>query len=282
VKITRVRAMEILDSRGNPTLEARVELDCGTVSAAQVPSGKSTGKHEAHELRDGDPARFHGRGVANGVINVESVLGPAVKGINANDQARLDRILIETDGSENKSRLGANAILAVSCAAARAAADAQETPLWKHLASVFSTTPRMPVPMVNILSGGHHAIGRRHAEFQDFLVIPRDYADLPAALETIVSVHRQTHELLVKRGFAINGVADEGGWGPDLPTNEAGISLVREAIEECGAQMDIALDVAATHFFRNGQYTLDDEARTSALNDRPFHTLDRKVWSCFH
>jgi len=250
MKIARVRALEILDSRGNPTLEARVELESGVVGIAQVPSGKSTGKHEAHELRDHDPARFGGLGVLKAAGKAENILGPAVLGLDAEDQARVDARLIEIDGTEDKSRLGANAILAISCATARAAANAKQAPLWKHLAATAGTRPGMPVPMVNIISGGHHAIGARHANFQDFMVIPRGYADLSAALEAVVRVHTQTHKALLTEGFAINGVADEGGWGPDLPGNEAGLAILRQSIDDAGAQMDIALDIAATHFFR--------------------------------
>jgi len=263
MKIGRVRALEILDSRGNPTLQARVELHSGAVGTAQVPSGKSTGKHEAHELRDRDPARFHSMGVASAVANVEKVLGPAVTDLDAGHQSLIDARLIETDGTVNKSRLGANAVLAISCAVARAAAAAKAIPLWTHLVNTFGTKPELPVPMVNILSGGHHAVGGRHAEFQDFMVIPRAYPDLLSALEAVVKVHRQAHQLLLKSGYVINGVADEGGWGPDLPSNELGISLLREAVEECGTHMDIALDVAASHFSDHGLYRLDGGTRTS-------------------
>jgi enolase len=267
MRIARVRALEILDSRGHPALEACLELESGAVGTAQVPSGKSTGKHEAHELRDYREARFGGRGVATAVRNVETILGPAVAGFDAADQARVDARLIEIDGSEGKSRLGANAVLAVSCAAARAAAHSQSIPLWKHLARISGTRPKIPVPMVNIISGGHHAVGSRHAEFQDFLVIPRGYPGLSSALEAVVRVHQQTHKVLLARGFALNGVADEGGWGPDLPSNELGIALLRKAIGDTGAQMDIALDVAATHFLREGAeagYALEGRARSSA------------------
>jgi enolase len=250
MKIARIRALEILDSRGNPTLEVRVELRSGAAGIAQVPSGKSTGKHEAHELRDHDSARFQGLGVLKAVGNAENVLGPAVLGLDAEDQTGVDARLIETDGTENKSRLGANAILAISCATARAAAHAKRTPLWKHLAASAGTQPRIPAPMVNIISGGHHAVGAQHADFQDFMVIPRGYTELSAALEAVIRVHSQTHRTLLAQGFAVNGVADEGGWGPDLATNEAGLAILRQAIEDAGTQMEIALDIAATHFFR--------------------------------
>jgi len=253
VKIERVRAIEILDSRGNPTVQAQVKLANGTVASAQVPSGASTGSHEAVELRDGDARRYAGKGVRKAVENVNEILGPAVAGLDAADQETVDRRLIEVDGSEGKRRLGANAILAVSCAVARAGAAAPQIPLWRHLASGRATS--IPVPMVNIISGGLHAGG--NIEFQDFLVIPRGYPDLASALEAIGSVHRATGQLLRERGFTLTGVADEGGWGPKLGSNEAGVALLREAIERAGATMDIALDVASTHFFEDGVYRFE-------------------------
>ncbi len=248
MKITGVHALEILDSRGNPTLEATVLLQSGAIGTAQVPSGKSTGKHEAHELRDGDSARFNGKGVLKAVANIENTLGPAVVGFDAADQPRIDARLIEIDGTGNKRRLGANAILAISCAVARAAAQARHIPLWKHLSGLKAgARPSMPVPMINIISGGHHALGEHRAEFQDFMVIPRGYPDLSSALEAVVRVHGE-----VRQAFTLDGVADEGGWGPDLENNEAGVAALRTAIERAGATMDIALDVAASHFAVDG------------------------------
>jgi len=266
VKIERVRAIEILDSRGNPTVQAQVKLANGTVASAQVPSGASTGSHEAVELRDGDAGRYACKGVRKAVENVTEILGPAVAGLDAADQEKVDRRLIEVDGSEGKRRLGANAVLAVSCAVARAEAVAQGIPLWRHLAGGRATS--IPVPMVNIISGGLHAGG--NIEFQDFLVIPRGYPDFASALEAIVSVHRTTGQLLRERGFTLTGVADEGGWGPKLGSNEAGAALLREAIERAGATMDIALDVASTHFFEDGVYrfegrTFDSRQMAEAL-----------------
>jgi enolase len=255
VKIERVRAIEVLDSRGNPTVAAQVKLVDGTVAAAQVPSGASTGSHEAVELRDGDPARYAGKGVGKAVANVNEILSPAVAGLDSDDQETIDGRLIEVDGSEGKRRLGANAVLAVSCAVARAGAEAREIPLWRHLANGRAAS--MPVPMVNIISGGLHAGG--NIEFQDFLVIPRGYPDFASSLEAIVSVHRATGKLLRERGFTLTGVADEGGWGPRLGSNEAGAALLREAIESTGATMDIALDVASTHFFHDGVYRFESK-----------------------
>jgi len=263
MKIQSVRALEILDSRGNPTVQAEVRLSNGIVACAQVPSGASTGRHEARELRDGG-VRFGGRGVLQAVRNVEQVLGPAVSGFEASDQTALDRRLIETDGTEDKSRLGANAILAVSCAVARAAAQSRGVPLWQHLSEMAADPQRrLPVPMINIISGGLHA--GRNLEFQDFLVIPRGYADLSAALEATVRVHRETGRLLAERGYVLTGVADEGGWGPRLESNEHAVAVLREAIGAAGAIMDIALDVASTHFFEDGLYRLEDR-RLSATD----------------
>jgi len=265
MKIQGVRALEILDSRGNPTVQAEVRLSGGVVAIAQVPSGASTGRHEALELRDtANRARFRGKGVLQALQNVEQALGPAVFGLPADDQAALDRRMIGLDVTPDKSRLGANAILAISCAAARAAALARDIPLWKHLSEMStSPAPRMPNPMINIISGGLHA--GRNLEFQDFLAIPRGYPDLISALEATVRVHRETERILKKRGYLMTGVADEGGWGPHLESNERAVAVLREAIEAAGASMDIALDVASTHFYADGVYTVANQ-RLSATD----------------
>ncbi|MDE3195498.1 MAG: phosphopyruvate hydratase [Acidobacteriota bacterium] len=262
MKIRRVRALEVLDSRGNPTVEAEVLLEGGIRATAQAPSGASTGTHEAVELRDGDEGRFAGKGVLRAVRNAGEVLGPAVAGMDAERQQEVDARLIATDGASDKSRLGANAILAISCAAARAASMAKGVPLWRHLAEVFGTAARMPVPMINVISGGLHA--GRQLEFQDFLVIPRDAGDMMSGLEATVRVHRMTARILKDRGYLLTGVADEGGWGPRLESNEMAASILREAIEEAGARMDIALDVAATHFFENGRYRVGGSEMSAA------------------
>ena len=257
VTIRAVRALEILDSRGNPTLSATVELSTGERATAHVPSGASTGTHEALELRDGDPARYQGRGVLQAVRNVNQVLGPAVIGSDPADQESIDRKLIAVDGTARKTNLGANAILGVSCAVARAAALARQLPLWKHLAG--KRDARLPVPMVNILSGGLHA--GRNFEFQDFLVMPEQAAPLSATLERIVSVHRHARRVLEERGCLLTGVADEGGWGPRLPSNETALAVLTEAIARAGGGMRIAIDAAATHFFHGGVYELASEQR---------------------
>ncbi|MBZ5596475.1 MAG: phosphopyruvate hydratase [Acidobacteriia bacterium] len=257
-----IRALEILDSRGNPTLMVEVELSDATVAFAKVPSGASTGSHEAIELRDAEPARYAGKGVRKAVENVARVLVPALRGADAQDQRALDRRMIELDGTPDKSRLGANAILGVSCAVARAVARSHQIPLWRYLAGDRRAV--LPVPMVNILSGGLHA--GRNFEFQDFLAVPLGFAKYAEALEAVVAVHRAARAVLEERGYLITGVADEGGWGPHLPANETALEVMLEAIHRAGRPMAIAIDVAASHFFHNGKYELRTEGRSLDSN----------------
>lgn len=256
-KIQALQAREILDSRGNPTVSVRVDLHGGASGCAQVPSGASTGRHEAVELRDGDPGRYAGKGVLRAVRNVEQLIGPAVIGEELHDQSDLDQRMITLDGTPDKSNLGANAMLGVSCAYARAMSVAEGKPLWASLRA--GAVPSMPVPMVNILSGGLHAGGL--IEIQDFLVIPRGFASFSASLEAIVAVHRNTRHVIVERGYALTGVADEGGWGPAFGTNEAALEILAEAIERSGyaGRMVIAIDMAASHFFEDDAYHLRSE-----------------------
>ena len=256
--IGEIDALEILDSRGNPTVMVQVELSDATMSSAKVPSGASTGSHEAIELRDGDRARYDGKGVRHAVENVRRLLGPALRGAGAEDQRALDHRMIELDGTPDKSRLGANAILGVSCAVARAVARSRKVPLWRYLAGDRRAV--LPVPMVNILSGGLHA--GQNFEFQDFLAIPLGFATFADALEAISAVHRAARVVLETRGYLLTGVADEGGWGPRLPTNETGLDVMVEAIDRAGHQMAIGVDVAASHFFDDAKYELRTEGRT--------------------
>jgi enolase len=260
-----LRALEILDSRGNPTVSVTAGLSDGTEATAHVPSGASTGVHEALELRDGDAARYGGKGVRQAVANVEGPLVEALAGISAEDLPALDRRMMELDGTANKSRLGANAILGVSCAVARAAAAARRVPLWRHLHESFpgQRTPSMPVPMVNILSGGLHA--GRNIEFQDYLVMAHGFANTAEALEGIAAVHGRVRRLLAERGCVLTGVADEGGWGPLLPSNEEALSVLAEAAPS--RQFAIALDVASSHFYRHGRYELVTERRSLASGE---------------
>ena len=261
--IRDIRALEILDSRGNPTVMAEVELSDSATGAAKVPSGASTGTHEARELRDRDGTRYGGKGVRKAVENVERVIGPALRGAAADDQQAIDRRLIELDGTPDKSRLGANAILSVSCAVARAVAVSRRIPLWRHLAGERRAV--LPVPMVNILSGGLHA--GRNFEFQDFLAVPVGFPTYAEALEAIVAVHRAARAVLDERGYLVTGVADEGGWGPRLPSNETALDVMVEAIDRSRARISIAIDVAASHFFDGNRYELASEGRSLTADE---------------
>jgi enolase len=249
--ISRVHAREILDSRGRPTVECDVLLTDGTLGRASVPSGASTGAHEALELRDGDPARYAGLGVLRAVANVREVIGPAVRGLPAADQARLDQALIGLDGTPNKSRLGANALLAVSLATCRAAALSAGRPLYRHIAELAGVSrPMIPLPMVNIVSGGLHAGGQ--IDVQDVLVMPVGADTFARALEWAAAIHRSAGERVRREGHPPL-VADEGGWAPPLASNEQALEWVTDAIGAAGLRpgvdVQLAVDVAATHFF---------------------------------
>jgi enolase len=257
--IAAIRAREVLDSRGNPTVEVDVFLDNGARGRAIVPSGASTGRAEALELRDGDPRRYLGRGVLAAVSHVEQVIAPALAGTEASDQAAVDRSLRELDGTPNKRRLGANALLGVSLAVARAAAESAGKPLYRYLGGVAAV--ELPVPLVNVLSGGLHGGG--NIEFQDFQVIPLRAERYAEALHDVVVVYHTMKEVLKSRGVFEPGVADEGGYAPSLSSNEAGFELMVEAMERAGLQPGrdaaIAVDVAASHFFTKGRYHLATE-----------------------
>lgn len=262
-----IAAWEILDSRGNPTLAVEATLSNGVSAQAQVPSGASTGRHEALELRDGDPAWYGGKGVRKAVSNAVTKipLGIAVEPLGSFEQE-----LLRADGTADKSRLGANAILGVCCAVARALAVARGVPLWELLRSEFcKTNPLLPLPMVNILSGGLHAGGQ--IDFQDFLAVPHGFSSYSEALHAIVQIHKAAAMVLDEIGFVLHGVADEGGWGPKLPSNEAALDIMVRAIEQAGyrpgEQVSIAIDVASSHFYENGQYRLKSEGRALAAGD---------------
>ncbi len=261
MKITKIQALEILDSRGNPTLEAEVTVEGGHVGRAAVPSGASTGAHEAVELRDGGE-RYGGKGVRNAVASVNGEIADAIKGMDVTDQAGIDKSLIELDGSENKSRLGANALLGVSLAAAHAAAAAQGQMLWEYLLADSGQDASLPVPMMNILNGGAHADNR--VDIQEFMIMPVGLPDFPGALQAGTEVFHALKRILRQRGLN-TAVGDEGGFAPDLSSNEAALELLMTAIAEAGyeAGKDIflALDVASSEFYRDGQYVLDAEGR---------------------
>jgi enolase len=259
--IRRVHAREVLDSRGNPTIEVEVALEDGSVGRAAVPSGASTGSHEAVELRDGDASRFGGRGVLRAVANVRGEIAGAVMGLDAADQAGLDQALIDLDGTPNKARLGANAVLGVSLAAAHAAAAAAGEPLYRYLGGERAVT--LPVPMVNILNGGRHAAGG--TDFQEFMVVPLGAATFGQGIRWAAEIFHALGAILRERGLP-TAVGDEGGYGPALASNEAAIELVTEAIARAGYRADdqvaIALDPAASELFADGTYTLASEDRT--------------------
>jgi enolase len=247
-EIVRIVGREILDSRGNPTVEADVYLVSGAVGRAAVPSGASTGEHEAVELRDGDKSRYLGKGTRKAVENINTEIAGALDGMDAMDQGALDRKMIELDGTPNKSRLGANAILAVSMAAARAAALTLEIPLYRHLGGVTGNT--LPVPLMNILNGGAHA--DNSVDPQEFMVAPHGAATFAEALRMGAEVFHTLKGVLKKRGYSTS-VGDEGGFAPNLKSNEEALEVVMEAIEKAGykagSQISIALDPAASEFY---------------------------------
>jgi enolase len=260
-RLAGLEAWQILDSRGNPTLAVEARLEGGVRAVAMVPSGASTGRHEAVELRNGAGGGFGGRSVLRAVSHVNRDLHAALAGWDARDQSGIDRAMIQLDGSPNKARLGANAILGVSLAVARAAALAEGVPLWRYLAG--DRRPSLPMPMINILSGGLHA--GRQIEFQDFLVIPHGFGSLMEALDAAVAIHRQAARLAAEGGHVLTGVADEGGLGPRLGSNREALDLLVRAVAgagyEPGRRVSVAIDVAATHFFREGRYELAGEGR---------------------
>jgi enolase len=263
--IVNVVGREILDSRGNPTVEADVHLADGSMGRAAVPSGASTGEYEAVELRDGDKSRYLGKGTRKAVGHINGEIAKALDGMDACDQAALDRAMIELDGTDNKGRLGANAILAVSMAAARAAADAEYTPLYRYLGGVGART--LPVPMMNIINGGAHA--DNSVDVQEFMIAPFGAEKFSEALRMGVEVFHTLKKVLSKKGYS-TAVGDEGGFAPMLKSNEEAIESVLEAISQAGfkpgEQVGVCLDPAASEFYKNGKYVFkksDKSERTS-------------------
>jgi enolase len=267
-KITRVHARQVIDSRGNPTVEADVVVDSGAFGRAAVPSGASTGEHEAIELRDGDKSKYLGKGVLKAVANVNTEIAKAVTGLDASDQRGLDHKMITLDGTPSKSRLGANAILAVSMAAARAAAVATKQPLYKYLSrySTDSSANLLPVPMMNILNGGAHADSS--VDFQEFMVMPVGAPNFSEALRWGVEIFHALKSALKKRGYS-TAVGDEGGFAPSCKSNEEAIQIVFEAISAAGyqpgEQVSIALDPAASEFYdkTSGKYIFKKSDKSS-------------------
>ncbi|MDD3851493.1 MAG: phosphopyruvate hydratase, partial [Firmicutes bacterium] len=257
-KISSVKAREILDSRGNPTVEVDVELDNGVMGRAAVPSGASTGTKEMAELRDNDKNRFHGKGVRTVVDNVVKIIAPEMSGINVLEQRRIDNLLISLDGTKNKSRLGANAILGVSLAVARAASNYLNIPLFRYIGGTNSY--ELPVPMMNILNGGKHADNTM--DVQEFMIMPIGADSFAAALRMCAEVY-QTLKMVIKERGLNTAVGDEGGFAPNLSTNEDALKLIVEAIEKSGYRpgedISIALDPAASEFYIDGKYIFKGE-----------------------
>jgi enolase len=261
--IEDIRAREILDSRGRPTIEAEVYLSGGAAGLAQVPSGASTGTFEAHELRDDDPARYSGKGVLKAVTNVEEVIARELMGLNALEQLVVDRNMISLDGTPNKANLGANAILAVSLANAKAAAQAVGLPLYRYLGGPLANV--LPVPLMNVINGGAHAAN--NVDIQEFMIVPIGASSFREALRWGAEVFASLSKVLDAKGL-LTGVGDEGGFAPNLGSNQEALDLLIAAIEKAGykpgEQVALALDVAASEFYKDGQYVYDGSAHSPA------------------
>ena len=260
-EIVEVKSREILDSRGNPTVETDVVLACGAIGRAAVPSGASTGQREALEMRDNDSERYNGKGVENAVRNVMEEIAPAVFGMNAADQAGLDQVLIQMDGTHNKSKLGANALLSVSLAAARAAASAFEMPLYRYLGGISARY--LPVPLMNIINGGAHAAN--NLDIQEFMIVPYGAANIVQAIRMGAETFHELKKILSKKGFN-TAVGDEGGFAPDFGSNEEALKYIIEAIDSAGyipgEDIGLALDSAASEFYNGKTYELKSEKKS--------------------
>ncbi len=258
--IVEINAREILDSRGNPTIEVDVHLSCGAMGRAAVPSGASTGSREALELRDKRSKRYGGKGVATAVANATNRIAPELLGMDAADQAALDRRMIEIDGTPNKAKLGANAILGVSMAAARAAAEAYGLPLYRYLGGIMAHT--LPIPMMNIINGGAHAAN--NLEFQEFMIVPFGATSFAQAVQMGAETFHRLKAILKKQGLS-TAVGDEGGFAPNLETNESALRLIMQAIADAGYRpgkdIGIGMDVAASEFYQGGSYVLKSEKK---------------------
>jgi enolase len=261
--IKTIQGFEVLDSRGNPTVMAEVTLECGARGAACAPSGASTGSREALELRDGDQSRYLGKGVTRAVANVNGPIAACLAGMDAADQRAIDAAMLAEDGTDNKESLGANAILAVSLAAAKAAANAAGLPLYAHIAALYGRgTMSMPVPMMNILNGGEHA--DNNVDIQEFMIQPVAATSFAEALRCGAEVFHHLKKVLSARGLS-TAVGDEGGFAPDLPSNAAALEVITEAVEAAGYRLGdditLALDCAASEFYRDGRYQLTGDGR---------------------
>ena len=264
--IIETYAREILDSRGNPTVEVEVFLEDGTIGHAAVPSGASTGAFEACELRDGDKARYGGKGVLKAVENVNSIIGPAIQGFDATEQAAIDKLMISLDGTDNKSKLGANAILGVSMAVARAVAKSLDLPLYQYLGGF--NAKELPVPMMNILNGGAHA--DNNVDIQEFMIMPVGAESFTEALRSCAEVYHTLKTVLKGKGLS-TGVGDEGGFAPNLESNEEALEVICEAIKaagyEPGKDFKLAIDAASSEFYKDGKYDLAGEGKIKTAEE---------------
>ncbi len=270
-KISKVIGREILDSRGNPTVEVDVILESGALGRAAVPSGASTGEHEAVELRDGDKKRYLGKGVLKAVANVNTVLAPAVKGMEATEQAAVDQKMIQADGTPNKGKLGANAILGISLALAKAAANDAKKPLFQYLGGDKAVT--LPVPMMNILNGGAHA--DNNVDLQEFMVVPKGAPNFREGLRWGTEIFHTLKKVLKEKGYN-TAVGDEGGFAPDLKSNEEAVEVILQAIDKAGfkagKEVFIALDPASSEFYKNGKYILGGNSGKTSEEMVQFYT----------
>ena len=275
MKISKIYAQEVLDSRANPTIKASVVLENGTIGSAIVPSGASTGKREALELRDGDKARFGGKGVLKAVANVNEQICEAIVGFNVFNQQNIDDAMLKLDGTPNYSNLGANAVLGVSMAVARAAANALNIPLYRYLGGANARV--LPVPMFNIINGGAHA--NNSVDFQEFMIMPFGFSKFSDALRASVEIYQTLKKLLNDAGYS-TAVGDEGGFAPNLSDNEEPLKLIMKAIEQsgykAGEQIKIALDVAASELYENGKYRLQGREFSSNEMTQMYKNLCEK------
>ena len=264
--IEQVFAREILDSRGNPTVEVEVCLEDGTIATADVPSGASTGMYEAVELRDGDKSRYNGKGVLQAVDNVNAKIGPAIIGYDATEQVAIDQLMMKLDGTDNKGNFGANAILGVSMAVARAAAMSLDLPLFQYLGGF--NAKELPVPMMNILNGGAHA--DNNVDLQEFMIMPVGAKSLSEALRSCAEVYHTLKSVLHDKGLS-TAVGDEGGFAPNLGSNEEALEIICEAIKQAGyepgSDFKLAIDSASSEFYKDGKYNLAGEGKVKTAEE---------------
>ena len=275
-KIIKIRGLEILDSRGNPTVRCKALLDDGSVGIASVPSGASVGRYEAVELRDGDKERYGGKGTLNAVKNINERISPSLIGMDAKDQAAIDRKMIELDGTKNKAALGANAILATSLAVCNAAAKSKGVPLYRHIAELFGEDVKegkMPTPMLNIINGGAHA--DNNLEIQEFMILPVEFKSFGEKMQAGTEIYKALKNLLIKGGYS-TGIGDEGGFAPNLESDEAALEIISRAIKEAGyeGKVKLGLDVASSEWYEAGSYQLEKRGEVKGTDELISYLID--------